>query len=217
MDKYIDSFLEEFEEPQSQRFPDKAYIESFNGKLPETLLLFWEQFGFCSFLDGLFWVVDPADYNNLVKEWLERAGINNQEDNLYVIARSGYGDLYVWNEKQGRSYEINSMNAWIIKPNTDSTIDLGKQAGLFFATKSPYSVDIEDVDTDEEMFGAAVEKFGKLKSDEIFGFVPTLVTGGDMTFENLQKVNLQIHLDLILQFTEPKVITIDDLTRMAFN
>ena len=217
MDMYLDSFLDEFGVPQSQRFPDKKYVESYRGKLPETLLSFWEKFGFCTFLDGLFWVVDPDDYTDLIKSWLNKAGIKDQEDCYYVIAKSGYGDLYLWNETLGRSYEVNSMNAWIIESNTDSTIDLEKQLGLFFATKSPYSLDVEDIDTDEEMFEAAVEKFGKLEEHEIFGFEPTLVAGGNMGLESLKKVNMQIHLDLILQFSEPQVITKDDLTNMAFS
>jgi len=217
MNRYIESFLEEFENPQNSKVPDKNYIENYKNKLPATLLRFWEKYGFCSFLDGIFSIVDPEEYRGILEEWFSKTSIAQDSNNYHVIARSGYGDLFIWNEIAGRSYEINSMNGWIIENDSDNKMDMEKQLGLFFASKSPCSLDIEDVETDEEIFEAAVEKLGPLTEDEIFGFVPLLVVGGDMVLDNLQKVNIHIHLDLILQFNEPKVITTEDLKRMAFN
>ncbi|WP_435234156.1 GAD-like domain-containing protein [Psychromonas sp. PT13] len=216
MNRYIDSFLDEFEEPQNSRKPDIRYINTYVNKLPKVLLKLWEEFGFCSFLDGLFSVVDPEEYKVILEKWFTLASIDIKNNKFHVIAKSGYGDLFVWDEVKGRSYEINAMNGWIIKSNLDPQIELEKQIGLFFATKSPYSLDIEDDDTNDEMFESAVNKLGPLESDEIFGFIPTLVAGGDTNVNNLQKVNIQIYLDLILQFDKPKVITIDDLAKMAY-
>ncbi|WP_417503127.1 GAD-like domain-containing protein [Marinobacter sp.] len=216
MDKYITSFCDEFGEPEKVNPPDNEYVESYRGILPEALLEYWKRFGFCAFMDGLFWIVDPKDYAEMLENWIERSPLSGTKENLYVIARSGYGDLYLWGEKSGCRYEINAMNGWIIKSD-DQEQDQEKELQLFFASKSPYSIDIEDEDSDEEMFEPAVEKFGPLAEDEIFGFVPALVAGGNMLFENLQKVNMAVHLDLILQLKDPQLVGPDDLANMAFS
>ena len=210
MNKYIDSFLDEFERPENSKVPDVNYIASYKGKLPEELLEFWSVFGFCSFLDGLFSIVDPQEYASILEDWFKRVGISLDDDKYYIIGKSGFGDLYIYAAEQGYCYKLNSMNGWLIKQNNNS-ID------YFFSGLCTYTVDLEDLDTDEDIFKPAVEKFGKLDKDEMFGFVPSLVAGGEITLDNVEKVNLQIHLDIILQLTEPKIITIDDLKSMAFN
>jgi len=87
MNKYIDSFLEEFENPQNSKVPDKNYIESYKNKLPETLLRFWEKYGFCSFLDGIFSIVDPEEYRGILEEWFSKTYIDQAGSNYHVIAK----------------------------------------------------------------------------------------------------------------------------------
>lgn len=210
MDKFIESLLDEFEEAQNSHIPERDYINSYANKLPKKLLDFWHEFGFCSFLDGMLWIVDPNSFKDTLDKWIEQTPSILKTESYHVIAKSGFGDLYIYSENSGYCFKLNAMNGWLIKQEIN-TID------YFFSSLCPYTLDLEDIETDEEMFEAAVDKFGKLDEDEIFGFVPALVAGGKMVFENLQKVNMQMHLDLILQFKEPKVITLDDLTNMAFS
>jgi len=216
MDSYMSGFLEEFGEPENTRFPDKTYIENYRDKLPDALLSYWAELGFCRFMGGLFWIVDPEDYVGILDSWIEGSPLKKLNENFYVIARSGYGDLYIWAEKSGCCYEINAANGRIFKPdNPEDNAELELQ--LFFGAKSPDTIDIEDEDTDEEMFELAVNLHGPLEEDEMFAFEPSLVLGGGRLTNNLHKVNLYVHLDIILQLQPPQVIGIDDLADMAFS
>ncbi|MEX6038422.1 GAD-like domain-containing protein [Providencia hangzhouensis] len=40
-------------------------------KLPELLLTYWHNEGWSSYYNGLFTIVDPDDYEDIVDEWLE--------------------------------------------------------------------------------------------------------------------------------------------------
>lgn len=215
MNKYIESFLDEFSQPVRFKTPDNNYINTYSNKLPNNLLNMWKSYGFCSFLNGLFSITDPQEYQNVVKDWFNAAGICLINKNFHIIATSGFGDLFVWEETEGGSFEINLMNGWIIVNDFNKEVDLEKQINLFFASKSPYSLDIEDQNTNNELFDTAENRLGKLEYGEIFAFIPSLIAGGEMSINNLQKINIHIYLDFILQLTTPRVVTMDDLKNMS--
>ncbi|WP_369586526.1 GAD-like domain-containing protein [Kingella oralis] len=45
-------------------------INKYRGKLPDRLLEYWQEYGFCHFADGLFWLTNPEDYEDILAEWL---------------------------------------------------------------------------------------------------------------------------------------------------
>lgn len=47
----------------------------------------------------------------------------------------------------------------------------------------------------------AVEKIGKLEHDECFGYVPLLGLGGSEKINNVSKVKIREHIELISQMT----------------
>ena len=70
IDEGFDYFLEKFEQPDWQKSVDQATLNYYQGKLPNRLLFYWQQFGFCRFKQGLFWIVNPADYEDELALWL---------------------------------------------------------------------------------------------------------------------------------------------------
>jgi hypothetical protein len=54
--------------PSAPRLPPS--LEKWRDKLPEQLLTYWQQEGWCEYKDGLFCTVDLDDYEDLVDEWL---------------------------------------------------------------------------------------------------------------------------------------------------
>ena len=51
------------------------------------------------------------------------------------------------------------------------------------------------------LFRPALENLGKLRSDEMYGFVPALALGGAMELKNLQKVKTIEHLEFLSQLS----------------
>ena len=76
MDEFINSFLEDFGSPEIQTFPTQEYIESYRGRLPDALLGYWRDLGFSRYKGGLFWIVDPEKYQNLLSNWIENTPLS---------------------------------------------------------------------------------------------------------------------------------------------
>ena len=55
-----------------------------------------------------------------------------------------------------------------------------------------------------DIFKKANKELGELKIDEVFGFFPSVLLGGEIKLENVKKVNLTTHLKLISQLSSNK-------------
>ena len=214
-------FLEKFGKPQDvEKVPDSV-LESYQGKLPKQLLTYWEHYGFCSFQDGLLQIVNPDDYQSSMEVWLHDTGIM-ETDNYYVIARSGFGDLYLWGENNGNNYIIEPRYCMIFSQKSDNArISKGFSNEIirqFFGLLNPNNkcLDLMDVNTNKFIFKDAVKKLGSLAKDEMFTFVPAFFLGGEQTLANVDKVNIFIQLDLLSQMGQPKIMTLSDLAKQAY-
>ncbi|MEQ2027447.1 T6SS immunity protein Tdi1 domain-containing protein [Xenorhabdus szentirmaii] len=56
----------------------------------------------------------------------------------------------------------------------------------------------------EQLF-RAVEKYGPLNEKKMFGFEPAIILGGDVEIENIRKLDIYIHLDILRQFSAPEI------------
>ena len=52
---------------------------------------------------------------------------------------------------------------------------------------------------DKDLYEEALSRYGTLEYDECFGFVPLLPLGGGEKADNLDKVKILPHIDLITQ------------------
>ncbi|WP_122688499.1 GAD-like domain-containing protein [Pseudomonas viridiflava] len=50
-------------------------IKRYEDKLPKQLLQFWYDYGWCGYANGLFWTVNPQDYESTPEHWLASTGI----------------------------------------------------------------------------------------------------------------------------------------------
>ena len=210
MDECFEYFLGNFG-PQFDRVrPSISDIEKFRPKLPAKLLEYWQDFGWGGFHDGLFWLVNPSEYTEVVSAWLGDTNIQGR-DNYFAVARTAFGRLFLWNKSYGQAVTISPLLAEIITRPTNKSVLAGDDVSAveaFLATKEPNSLDIED-EKEKKIFKRAVKKLGTLKSDEMYGFEPALVIGGTPKLENLTKVKIIEHLILLQQFGDVEVLHMD--------
>lgn len=220
VDEPFSWFLEQFGDPQESQKASAETVKKYTGKLPPQLLSYWQEYGFCRFKDGLFFIVNPDNYQNAMEQWLSGTDIM-AEDRYHVIARSGFGDLFLWGERNGNNYIIEPKDAEIYpKKGDDARIAKGLQDEAiqgFFATKSPKRIDFEDIDTGKLIFAEASRQFGALAEDEMFTFEPALFLGGEQTLKTLNKVNVHIQLELLAEMGQRQVIDINGLAKKAFS
>lgn len=208
MDEDFAAFLRDFGPAIDRRYVPLSTIERYRGKLPDQLLAYWDEHGWCGYADGLFWTVDPQEYEPALEAWIGDTPFMEQ-DAYHVIARSAFGELILWGEKTGDSLKILPWYA-LAFPSVGSTEYIAAGDGdealrWFFAAHDREDFDVEDKD-EKLLFAAALAKLGQLKHDEMYGFVPALALGGSATLKNLQKLKALEHLVLLSQLAPLRVV-----------
>ena len=187
--------------------PTHETLSYYRDKLPEKLLDYWQEYGFCGWAKGLYWTVNPMDYEDILSEWLRGTPFENN-DNYYVIGRSAFGKLLIWGEKHGQSIKINTPYCMIFP--TDKSRDLLKRGEersieLFFSCLTQHDLNLTDED-DEPLFERAVEKLGELSANEMYGFEPALALGGKTDLKYLVKVPVLEHSMFLAELGEKRVM-----------
>ncbi|MET0401372.1 MAG: GAD-like domain-containing protein [Cystobacter sp.] len=205
-DEYFQVFVDEIGEATSRMTVPESSIKKFKGVLPEQFLTYWKEEGWCEYGNGLFWTVNPEEYGGLVDLWL--AGTPYEKvDTFHVVARSPFGKLYAWGERNNRTLTISCPNNALVAIDAELRTpeeDPDMAAQVFFSSKNKRSFDFKD-STGKGLFERALKKLGPLRPDEIYGFEPALVAGGMNRLENLSKLNLFAHLTLLRQLAGPTI------------
>jgi hypothetical protein len=193
MEEYFEYFLKRMGPSAHRREVPFSTRDKYKDKLPPLLISHWEKYGWSGYGDGIFWTVNPAEYDVFISDWLADSGIN-QHDQFHVIAKSAFGDLYLWQEKTGSRLTICSVYARYLHRKTSSApINPDISVQSFFASKKPENNDLEG------LFHGALKTLGPLQPDEMYGFVPALALGGPADLKHLQKVKTIEHLTFLSQ------------------
>lgn len=100
MDEYFEYFSKKMGSSVHRREVPQSSCERYKDKLPPLLISHWNHYGWSGYGEGLFWTVNPAEYEPVINAWLEDSSIN-QSPPFHVIARGAFGDLYLWQEGTG--------------------------------------------------------------------------------------------------------------------
>lgn len=206
-DEYFANFVSKFGEATSTVTVPNSSIKKWREALPSQLLHYWETEGWNTYHHGLISIVYPDDYENIIDIWLKDTFLK-ERDSYHVIARSGFGSLYVCGEKIGRNIIVDCYNhsIYFSKNNSSlkSTDELNLDIKVFFGISKFKRFDLEYQDG-KYLFELATRKCGQLNSDEIFGFEPALILGGRADISHVIKVNIQAHLTLLREFAQPTI------------
>jgi hypothetical protein len=175
-------------------------ISKYEERLPERLLKYWKEYGWAQYSCG-FWTVNPDDYAEILKSCLsgtEYAGY----DEYSVIARTSFGDLYVWGKRGGVAMQVSTPHAILFPRHGDEKqVAKGKAdlcISVFFELIEKKTCDFAD-ENEKYLFDRAVKRLGSLDYDEMYGFVPALPLGGHAKLENLKRVKALEHLIFLSQ------------------
>lgn len=155
-------------------------IEAYRDRLPDELLRIWETQGYGTAVNGFLKIIDPDRYAARLQGCLPSA-------EMIPIFATGMGDVIVWNGSAIRSVEFRHLTV--------------RGLGNSFTRLSKFIRD--DVLLNEffhwEPYPAAVERLGSLEFDECFGYLPILAIGGAENVENLEKLQIFEHIQMITQ------------------
>lgn len=200
MDQYFGSFLQKFGPSIDQREVPRETLLHFKGKLPDQLLAYWQEHGFSGYADGLFWTVNPQDYEPVLDAWLGETSFV-EKDALHIIARTAFGHLLIWGERSGFSLQLFAPGSYLVEQSTASQKD-----DLEFAAQMFFGFRKREVYEFDGRFKPAKQRLGRLNRDEMYGFVPALALGGPADVNHLERVKAIEHLVLLAQLDELKVL-----------
>ncbi|AOM41031.1 hypothetical protein A9255_10855 [Xenorhabdus hominickii] len=194
LDIHFEAFIKEMgEATQYKSVPDEE-IEKWRGILPDRLLLYWEVEGWASYKNGLFRIVNPNDYADIMQLLMERAQFE-PKDTYHVIAVSGLGDLLLYGEETGINTSITSDYNTILREKCcffkKDKSELDYDIRLFFEDMGFFS--LENSAYTNGVFDKAIEIHESLNDNEIFCFEPAIYLGGEVSLENIRKVDINTH------------------------
>ena len=193
MEEYYECLLEELGPAMKSRKVSLLSLEAYAGTLPQQLLNQWHAYGWCGYAEGIFWTVNPVDYEVTMRSWLLESGIPDP-DTYHVIARGAFGDIYMWQQGTGSWLTVNAVYARYMQTTRHiPTERFDDEIKIFFASFDHASNDFED------LFEKALTVLGPLEPDEMYGFVPAIALGGPADLKHLQKLKTIEHLTFLSQ------------------
>lgn len=180
------------------------FFEQYANVLPKSYMEFLAEEGWSSYADGLFWTVNPNEYAWVTETWL--GGVSGvAADGIHVIARNVYGEFYCVSTTAGCVLKIACPRGLIVAPNSllkPRPTDLDVAVRTFFATGRRKKFDLVD-STGTPLFDGAHRKLGSASINQVYGFLPPIPLGGDFSLESLEKVRMDVHLDMLRASMEP--------------
>lgn len=161
-------------------------VEEYINKVPNELIEIWKNHGFGSVKKGYLKIINPNEWLDILAE-----SYNVDKESIPIFA-TGMSDIIVIDSK-GYFMLINYRKR-IIK-------GVGKKIRTFFMMLESESILNEQFCWNPYL--EAVEKYGIPEYDECFGYVPLLGLGGAEKVQNLQKVKIKEHIQIITEFMGP--------------
>ncbi len=216
----IDIVIEEFGEPTQVHSATEAILDKYTNILPSILIDIWRHEGFCQFQNGLYYIINPDDWQDVVDVWIENTPFQ-QLGQFYALARNGFGYIYIYNPDTGTKLTIDtilrtisgSIKGYFSEKEREITI-----SGLFaMINKKRVEFEIDD----KPIFKKAIKKLGPLGWYEMYAFEPAFALVGDaaLTMDNLVKVDARVHMLLLRDLIDqPKIWSLnieEDLKRIG--
>lgn len=201
IDEQFQLFLDEFGSQIGRREVPPSSVARYQGRLPAQLLRYWEEFGWSGYADGLFWIVNPQEYEGVLNEWLSQS-MFEVKDNFHVIAVGAFGKLHVWGEKYGNSFTLITSES-LLTPQQDFSAppaDMDFELRCFFMSEQRSYHDTYG------LFEQARTRLGALDVGEIYGFQPALAMGGPRVVENILKFSAVEHLTILAQLAPLDIV-----------
>jgi hypothetical protein len=175
--------------PDVQR-ADRELLFKYSKLVPASLLQLWEKVGFGSYGDGQIWIINPEEYNELLRGWLM---LDEEDPTRIPLAISAFGHIFYYRRLTDTDEDIS-----VINPHYSTGDVLTWSLDDFF---NDYLCDAEAANEALQiaLFQDAVSRYGPLEKGQMFIWTPAIRLGGSESVEHLTKGNALIHLDILLQ------------------
>jgi hypothetical protein len=170
-------------EPEQQIKPPDAFFKTQTAKIDEDLMLLWQEDGWARYGGGLFWTVDPGDFEDLHEDW---SGVPKK---AVVFGRNAFGDLFLFNEGE----------VFLLSTQINQLMSLGPKAHIFL-NSTLVEADMRETFLYSKLFKAVRKRLGDLEADECYGLFPAMPAGGnEEDAKSYKRVKMREYLATVAQ------------------
>jgi hypothetical protein len=196
-------------EPKHASRMTTAVAAGYAGRVPEALTRFWVEHGRGAYLDGMYWICDPAPFDPLLQLIFKDDPEFDPAD-MTVVAYTAFGSLKVWHRRR-RMVNVGLLVGQVFNPPESSWHDA--KTGMPFSENFSVGCFVGIVQSeytpDERTFlAAAIAAHGALRPGEVYGFFPALQLGGSYAVETLRRVNAIEHFMLLAQLSRFELVSL---------
>jgi hypothetical protein len=201
-------------EPTDTRPVAAETLDKYREIMPPVILDIWRREGFCQFKNGLYYGVNPDDWQHVVDDWL-RGTPFEKFGKFYALTRSAFGCIYLYNQVIGGRSIIDvlyhQVRSGSVQRQTPRMLAI-MAAGAF--SREPEYEDKFD-ENEKPLMLRALAKLGPVGWDETFAFEPALALGGTPSIKNVVKVKWDQHFSFLRQLQDPSIpyMDIGDMTK----
>ncbi|WP_081093065.1 GAD-like domain-containing protein [Actinomyces oris] len=199
------------------RVMPEEYFERFGGVFPESVLYIWRRFGFDGFGQGRSWITDPVEWAPVVEAWLEGVELPFPPQRWHCVARTTLGCMLLWGEISGPALHVDVISGEIC-PDSLASRDMAdsvlrQSMGCNIFTRPLMDHGMDGV-TGRPLVVEGIERLGVPGADEVFGFVPPLNSGDQVSADRLSVHKAVPYLVGLAQST-PRYLGVDLITFWA--
>jgi len=189
-------------EPADASRVSAAEASRYADRVPPALTRFWIEHGRGAYLDGMYWICDPAPFDPLLEDIFNGDPEFNPAE-MTVVAYTAFGSLRVWH-RQRRKVNVDLLVNQVFNPPASSWHDskTGQPYAEDFSVANHVAIVRTQYAADETAFlKAAIAAHGRLRRGEVYGFFPALQLGGRYRVEAVQRVKAVEHFVFLAQLS----------------
>ena len=187
--------------------PDAAYLAKWRGRIPESMVGFWEEMGFGTMAEGSLTLRRPEDYSDVLAV-LFGADPDFSAKDCHLLGFSAFAELYIWSERHAAGVVATLPMGWVTCRRLTNPGYVGNPERAVWGMMTSGETRLFDFsdEKDKPLYKRARKKLGALSYGEVHGFVPALSIGGSPKLENLHRLSAAEHFSILAQFDTPKLM-----------
>jgi hypothetical protein len=167
-------------------------------RVPPALLSFWRNHGRGSYMNGAFWICDPAPFDPLLAQ-LFKGDPEFDASYMTVVAYSSTGRIIIFDQVK-KNISVILMSATVHCPPASSF--QYEETKEWFPDNYIVGIAIEQMqDYGQSLHNEATARYGRLKAGEFFALFPALPLGGAESIDNIRKVGIVENFAIMLELT----------------
>lgn len=179
---------------------------AYKDRVPPRLIRFWQEHGRGSYLDGMYWICDPAPFR-AVLDLVFKDDPEFDGAEMTAVSYDAFGDLKMWHRVRANMIVHFATSQVFCSPESSHIDQFGKRFSDDYMISTTVAIVPSQYEPSTLAFlGEARRRLGSLAPGEVYGFFPALQLGGAYAVENLRRVRAVEHFMLLAQLAPMNLV-----------